>query len=282
MSLRTVELVGADGSRHTLACDPIADYQLGTKPGLHGLTGYTIESRRIANIPGERPGIVHAEPRTFPVPIVVKGTEAEIDTALGALARILSPLRDTRIIYTRPDGTKREISARCLNADIVDLAHFKSPGAKVPLVFRAFDPFWRATVENENSTSGTLVDYSAASDSNALEITNNGDVEAWPEITIVGPAQNIEAVSLETGKVWRIIRIIEAGETVRIETDPRRSASVWLNDDLNWAEVMSPTVAEFWPLVPGMNRIVLRASSVPPSAAMGDFDIRFVERFDSC
>lgn len=280
MSLRTVELVGADGTQHTLACDPVADYQLGTRAGLHGLTGYSIESRRIANIPGERPGIVHAEPRTFAVPIVVKGTESEIDTALGALGRILSPLRDTRIIYTRPDGTKREISARCLNADVVDLAHFKSPGAKVPLVFRAFNPFWRATVEDEQSTSATFVDYSDAGASNVLAITNSGDVDVWPEITITGPADNVEALNLETGQVWRIIRVIEAGETVRIQTDPDRGSSVWLNDDLNWTDVMSATTAEFWPLVPGLNRVMMRASSV--ASSIGSFDIRFLERFDTC
>ncbi len=281
MSARTVELVGTEGTRLTLACSTPPDFQLGVTPGLHGPATYSIASRRVANIPGERPGRPHAEPRLLPITVVVNGTEAEQDDKIGTLGRILSPPLENRIIYTRPDGTKREITAVCLNSS-VRIDHAKTRAAQIQLLFKAFRPYWRAVNENIGTYTADFVDHRQTGGVNTVEVTNGGDVDTWPEITISGYSENVEAVNLETGQLFRLTRIVEAGETVRIETDPDRGSAVWINDQLDYRNVMSTTAAEFWPLVPGLNRLLLRAAGQSSGAAPGDFTIRWVERFETC
>ncbi|MEL6985617.1 MAG: hypothetical protein AAFO29_24510, partial [Actinomycetota bacterium] len=66
----TVTLVGAYGSRHTLACATGPLY-LGTSPTLWGIGPYSHTSSRVAGMPGQRVDEIHAEPRLVALPVVV-------------------------------------------------------------------------------------------------------------------------------------------------------------------------------------------------------------------
>jgi hypothetical protein len=103
-----------------------------------------------------------------------------------------------------------------------------------------------------------------------------GDVPAWPEITINGNAENIECANLVTGQVFRIVRVLPGNETVRVDTDPN-TFGVYLNNWQGFPTVMDP-YSEFWPMVPGLNRLVFRAITFGANP-LGTFTIKWREEF---
>jgi hypothetical protein len=274
VSERTVTLVGADGTRHTLAC---ADepYRLGAA-AVWGVGPTAHDSRPVGDLPGERLERVRALPRTIAVPVVIIGGEAAVDDALGGLGQIIGSGADCRIIYSRPDGTTRELTARYLSGgDAVPIRHHKMPAVRVPLTFRAYQPFWRSTLGPIVVEDQTFVGEGLA---NAVTVDNGGDVDTWPTITITGPAENIQGVNLVTGQVWRVREVITAGQTLRIETDPR-AVGVWL-DDIASIGVMDP-LSEMWPLRPRSNHLVLSARG-DGVGGIGTFRLQWRELFDTC
>ena len=278
MSDRRVIYIGADGSRHILACSD-EGYQLATNPAIWGVAPVSFGSRAVANIAGEKLETVRRLPRIIPLPFWIRAaTELEADQLAGDLGRILHPHRDGRLIFERPDGSDREITVRCIDgASAITVEHGEFHWVKVPAVFKAWDPDWRSTTEDrgfdtdgfpDGKTSGIL----------GVDIDNQGDLPAWPEWKITGPGENYELINLTTGQMFRIVEVLGVGDVVRIRTDPR-DRGVWLNDVLNW-RILEGT-HELWPLVPGLNYIDYRAFS-DASLQLGDFEATWVERFDTC
>jgi hypothetical protein len=276
-----VTLVGVDGSRHDLlACSPPMTLTDGST--FRGMTPYAVSTRVLGpSIPGEQVTAVRAVPRTFTLPVIVAGNnEQTFDAAHGNLESILAPIQGPcRIIYRRADGTHREIVCHYIdgasNFEVHDFTRERHVVA--PLVFRAHYPYWRAVETPEGTSTGHFSDGGFAG-SNPLTVNNIGDVETWPVVTLTGPAENVEAINLTTGQYWRMTEVLAtAANTVRIETDPR-SRAVWLGDDFR-PDILDPTAAELWPLVPGNNLIVLRAIS-PANA--GTFDIRWPLLYGTC
>jgi hypothetical protein len=280
-TLRTVTLVGADGSRHVLACSA-EPYQLKLDGQLWGNASYAFESRRVANLPGERLEDVHVMPRTFTVPIEVVGTtELDVDQRLAALGSILSPSADCGIIYRRADGSTRQITARCIaGADTLQAIARSGPTQRqvaASLVFRAYFPYWTSLDFDDPSYSASFNDALGAG-FNSFDLTCSSDVETWPEVTITGPVQNIHGANLVTGQVWRIVEVLNPGQVVRIESDPRRPG-VWLNDVYRFD--MLDTASALWPLVPRLNRLMFRGTSVGVSP-IGSFGLRWRNLHESC
>ncbi len=277
-SLRTVTLYGAHGQVRTLVCAANSPIDLTTDSGLWGIAPVEFATRRVIGAPGEKIESQRRSPRTFAVPVLLSGkTELEIDQLLGELESLLDPERDVRIVFKRPDGTQREITARYLEgAENITVKHAKHIEVKVPLVFRAFYPFWRSG-EGLRGLGQTFADGGFAN-INPLYLINEGDVRAWPEITITGNAQNIECANLTTGQVFRIVRILPANETVRIDTDPQ-TFGVYLNNWQGFPTVMDP-YSEFWPLEPGVNILLFRAVTLGVEP-LGTFNITWREEFGS-
>lgn len=280
-STRTVVLQG-NGTRLTLACSA-EPYQLGLASTLWGTAPYAItSSRRGALLAGETVDAIHAEPRTFALPVIIEGaTEAQVDQRIGALGAILSPTAGPcQVTYTRPDGTSRAITAYALdgasNLAATGVAGYLQRHVEMRLVMRAHFPFWRAVDVVEGTSSGTFAD-ALFGNSNPLELTNNGDVETWPEIIVAGPCEAIEGFNLSTGQAWRIREQLGAGDRVRIVGDPQRR-EVWLNDDTR-QDVLLPTVAQPWPLLPGVNRVYLRA--INPTG-LGSWSMRWPLLYETC
>jgi hypothetical protein len=255
-STRKVVLYGAHGQRRTLVCDDTGPLQLRPDNGLWGVAPVAITSRQVLGAAGEAIETVRTQPRSFAVPVLAQGsTEQAVDEVLGSLGSILDPNRDVRIVYSRPDGSAREITARYQSGGeslAVKSSHHNA--VVVPLVFKAFYPFWRSA-DGVRVYSETMRDAGYA-DLNAVNITNAGDVDVWPEITINGYAENVECTSLNTGQVFRCRWILTEGETLRVDTDPRRFG-VYLNEAQGYSTAMDP-FSEFWPLQPGLNRLIIR------------------------
>jgi hypothetical protein len=280
-STRTVTLIGADGTRHVLACSA-EPYQLGVASQLWGAAPYAVTSRQLGVIPGERVEQVRALPRNIVVPIQVEGaTELEIDQRLAALGAILSPSSELRILYRRADGTERELTGRCVGgADAVqatDRSGYLQRHVRIPLVVRAHYPYWRAVASSTVVTGPTTFLDGDFSLSNVVTITNAGDVPTWPYIILTGGADGCELSNLATGQVLRISEQIPLGSTMRIDTDPR-SRSVLLDDAWSWP--IDP-LSEFWPLSPGPNLIVVRSWAIG-SDALGTFTFRHRPDYETC
>lgn len=280
-STRTVVLEG-NGTRLTLACSA-EPYQLGLAATVWGSAPYAVaSSRRGALLPGETVDTIHAEPRTFALPVVIEATtEAEMDQRIGALGSILSPTAGPcQVVYTRPDGTSRAITAYALdgisNVPATAEAGYLQRSVEMRLVMRAHFPYWRAVDVVEGSSVGVFADATLGN-SNPIELVNDGNVDTWPEVIVAGPCEAIEGFNLSTGQAWRIREQLGAGDRVRIVGDPR-SRGVWLNDDTR-QDVLQPTMAQPWPLLPGLNRVYLRA--INPTG-LGSWAMRWPLLFETC
>ncbi len=281
-SARTVTLIGADGTRHVLACSD-EPYQLSMRAQLHGTAPYALGTRRVGLIPGERLDTVQALPRTLVVPLRVEGTsELAVDEAMAALGSILSPKHESRINYRRPDGTERQLAVRyAAGGDAIsafDEAGYLQRWCTVPLIFKALWPYWRQ-VDASTATHGPeTFDDGRAAGSNLVTVTNVGDVEAWPEITVTGYAEGIEAMSLTTGQVWRCRRILTAADELRIDTDPR-SFGVYINGASDYTAMDS--LSEFWSLEPGENVLLFRGNTATGTEAIGAFEVRWRPQWET-
>lgn len=283
MSTRTVTLVGADGTRHVLACSA-EPYQLRPSAQLWGTAPYAINSRQVGQIPGERVESVRALARTVVVPVQVEGaTELEIDARLGALGAMLSPVDDIRLIYRRPDGTERELTARYAGGgDAVQAAGesgYLQRHVTVPLIFKAHWPYWRPLSGSVGVAGPEEFDDGGTLGSNLLTVTNVGDVDAWPELTIAGFAESIEGVNLTTGQGFRVRRIIETGDVLRIDTD-KRTFGVYLNDVADYS--VADPASDWWPLVPGDNVLWFRGVTLPFAEPIGTVSIRWRPQYETC
>lgn len=259
---------------------PAGPYHLGPAPSLWGLPPHSFASSRVADIPGEQLEDDHAEPKLFGLPVLVMAdSEAELDERLGDLGPILNPAVDVRVVFEREDGSAREITARCYDgADRIQVESKDRLFARVPLVFKAFDPYWRATNEDASEFVDDFND-GLVGGVNAVDLVNGG-VLAWPEMTVDGPIENVELASLETGQTIRVLEVLDPGDQLRIVTDPAKRG-VWWNGDLRW-DVVSQVETELWPLLSGLNRLKVRGVGPGGGGTIGQFRFRWVERFHTC
>lgn len=279
-----VTIVGADGSRHALvtACAP---YALAPRSTLRGMAPWAVDSAvQGPGIAGEAITNIRAEARDIVVPVIVNSlTEIGLDTAIAGLVPVLSPDRDTpcRIVYTRADGTSREITATYIGGadqiEILDLGVHRHTVA--PLRFRAHSPFWRQI----NATFGESVgnfSNGLLGNSNEFTITNTSDVRTWPEWTLTGPLDNAHLANITTGQIFRVIEVLAAGQTARITTDPA-NRGVWLGDDLRH-DILDPSAAELWPLLAGTNHLIFRALYAVTEPVPGAWTMRWPILFETC
>jgi len=280
-STRTVTLVG-NGVRMVLACSA-EPYQLGLDASMWGGAPYAVaSSRRGPLVAGQVVGPIQAEPRTFALPIIIEGTsELDVDQRIAAISAAVGPAAGPcDVVYTRPDGSARAITAYAIDGlsgiQATSSSGYLQRHVSARLVMRAMFPFWRAVNVAEGTSTGTFADATLGN-ANPLDLVNDGSVVTWPEVTVAGPCEAIEGFNLSTGEAWRIREVLGPGYRVRIVGDPRERG-VWLNDDLR-QDVLLPTVNQPWPLIPGLNRITLRA--VNPTG-LGTWSMRWPLLYESC
>lgn len=177
------------------------------------------------------------------------------------------------LTITQPDGTSREIEAYYQEGfDNTPTAGRRADDVVITLLCE--DPYWRdaePTVIQRVFTSGTsyLSPYLTVSSGQVLgssTLTNPGDVDAWPDWTITGPASLVTATKLATNETWTLDPntaglpgggTVTAGKTVRITT--RRPSVRGPNGEI-WTGALNWPVAELWGIDQGDNPVQINVS----------------------
>lgn len=224
-------------------------------------------------------------PRTVDVPIrIAKADDTTLRTALRALLPSLNPVRgDGKLRVTAPDASQRELTCRYLGGmEIEEGPDTKTTGyQKAVLLFRAYDPFWydladtadlydtgdRVVFLSENA-GDPFLPFTLVSDTVLASpvISNNGDVEAWPVWTVTGPGSNVVVRNLTTGKRLEIAKTLVGGQSIVIDTRPRRK-TVTLNDGTNLFSLLTSDSA-LWPLEVGVNNVSVEMAGATSASSI--------------
>lgn len=238
-----------------------------------GPTGWYATSYEIITDPlprgGENVRFIRSQPARLVWPIYVGG-----DTHLQWLERhrqIRRAFTSTlhrglpgTLRVTRPDGSAREIDCFYESGFEGQSGHGRL-FSQDAITLYAPDGYWR-----DINPISTLRSYAAGSDfldpfptvSEGLtfgdtQITNPGDVVAWPTWTITGPMTGMTASNITTGFEFSLTYGLLAGEQITITTDRpavRGPSGQNLAASMNWPS------SYLWALDPGDNSVILNVS----------------------
>lgn len=220
---------------------PLTDPALGWKT-LRDVGGIDTPPYQMTTDPHPRGGarIRHQQPqpRVITWPLFVRGsTSEEIETRWRALEDAITQtlhMGPGVLEVIRPGGGgARRIRAHYQEGFEDDL---KLPDKRLAVItFYCEDPYWYAAeptvIRREYGTPVDFLDpFPSVSSSQVLGETilvNPGQVTAWPEWVITGPATKVTATLVDTGESWTldpsaVAGTLSAGDEVRISTDPPR------------------------------------------------------------
>jgi hypothetical protein len=204
-------------------------------------------------------GAAHLE-RVVAIPVAFPGSVTDRDE-LRRWAGVLDP--------TKGEGTLAVVGAEAgrsltcaYDAGLEELEEV-APHVNVgTLLFRAAWPYWQEGAEQSVTvTQGSAVRkwfpflplVLGASDAFGLfNVTNDGDVPAWPVVTALGPGTDLTVTNETTGASWKVLGAIAAGSQVIVDTRPgRKTATI---DGANAFAKLTPD-SELWALAPGVNQV---------------------------
>lgn len=180
-----------------------------------------------------------------------------------------------RLRYQRPDGSTRELIDCWYEGGFDGQRGHGHVADLVVVTLYCGDPLWYAVepveLTRRYSAGGTpyLTKWPIVSSSRLLgssTVHNSGPVEAWPTVTVTGPATYITATNDRTGESWELdpstvglenAGPLLAGQTVTVTTRPgsvRGPAGENWSGGLNWPD------AQLWPVLPGPNAVTLTLS----------------------
>lgn len=214
---------------------------------------------------------VQPQPRTITWPLHIYGADHPEFLArwrrLAAAFTVTRRLGPGTLVIAQPDGTTREIRAIYEDGFTGSAGHGYLED-DIVLSLYCPDGYWRdrePTLITREYAAGTsfLDPYPTVSSSQVLGdtiVVNPGDVEAWPDWTITGPATLITATNQLTGESWQLNPNaagighgpLLVGETITITTRPptvRGPAGETWTGALNWPG------ATLWALQPGANPV---------------------------
>lgn len=235
--------------------------------------------------PGLRLRTVRHREKDFVLPLWITDTsETLLRARLRTLIAKMDPTRgDGRIRVTGPGGDQREITCRYKQGlELVERLGQTSAARmqRAPVVFRAHNPYW-------SDVNDTIVGPLAPDDSPgsffpffplrlsssevfaALSVDNIGDVDCWPVWTIVGPGSSITLRNLTTGKVLSLDGTLAAGETLVIDTRPRKKTVRHFSGSIetNWYTNLSATSA-LWCLRRGSNSLQIEMGAATSASSV--------------
>lgn len=258
-----------------------------TRPGIRGLGAVPVELITDAHPRGgAQVRHIRDEPRDVHWPLHIYGeTHQEFITRWNHIVRAFT---DTKrygagtLQVLRPDGTGRTIQGfysqglegepdgNWVKANPLVTLH--CPGGywhdlqSVELTWEHQDPVDYYDPYASLSASRVL---------GATTVFNQGDATAWPEWTLVGPAETLTATNVTTGKAFTLTYSLAAAEEVTITTlrpKVRGPNGEVLTSAMNWPD------AVLWGLDPGTNKIDLQVTG----ALVGtQVLLRFVPRYES-
>ncbi len=215
-------------------------------------------------------GALHAE-RAVAVPVVVPGPlDGRPD--YREWGRILDPMKGQGTL-TVVEGEWAGRQILCVyEAGLDDLAESNRSHYPGTLIFRAAYPYWVDSVESSVQVgeegdpvlwfrfAGSFPAFPLlVGASNTFEnftVTNTGDVEAWPVVTVLGPATDVEVINVTTGVRWKVMGEIPEFSTLIVDTRPGQKL-VRIDGENSYSSLTDTSY--LWPLIGGNNQIQMSA-----------------------
>jgi hypothetical protein len=227
----------------------------------------SIHTIRVPQAQGGRFRYARHDERLLTIPVVVPGPTTGRDE-LRRWARALDPVNgEGTLTVVQGAHAGRQIVC-AYEAGLDTFAEEYASLGLTTLAFRAADPYWQDGSEQQlvAEVGDTVVTWfpflplvlGASDIFAAVTITNTGDVDAWPIITVDGPGTDLNVRNDTTGLAWSFPGTIAPGSTLVVDHRPgHKSARL---DGLNaFGRLAEDSV--LWPLVPGANRISIGFAS---------------------
>lgn len=234
----------------------------------------TLNTIRVPQAQGGRFQFARHDIRLATLPVVLPGPQDGRDE-LRRWARVLDPVRGegTLTVVQGPYAGRQLVCAYETGLETLS-EEYPLLGLTV-LAFRASDPYWQDATESSitatvDSTAHTWFPFLplilGASDVFAsLTITNTGDVDAWPVVTVAGPGIELNVRNDTTGLGWSFSGAVPAGSALVVDHRPGHKAARL--DGFNAFGRLSDD-STLWPLVPGPNRITIGFADVTLASAV--------------
>lgn len=235
---------------------------------------------------GSRVRHVQPQSRVMTLPLWVEGADhMEYLGRWRQLARCFSRTRRDgpgTLQVARPDGTVRQLTNVTYEGGFDGRVQPGWTYSTAVITLTADDPYWQdttpVTIRREYAGTSTpfLAPFMTISSSQTLGntvVNNPGDVEAWPLVTITGPASGFTADNDTTSESWTLDPNatdiahgpLLAGETVTVTTNP---ATIRGPDGSVWTAAINWPSAELWALNEGDNAINLSVSGSGPGTSI--------------
>lgn len=236
---------------------------------------------------GEQVRFIRVQPRRLTWPLHIWGdNHMEFITRYRNLMRAFTLTTHRRapgyLTVRRPDGTGRFIA--CYYED-----GFGGEGgenwlsANPVLTLFCPDGYWsdiqpqtvpRAFGAAPSSFYSPFMTIGSSQVLGSTEITNIGDVDAWPSWTITGPMARVVASNNSTGDSFALTYALTAGQQITITTNRptvRGPGGSNLTGALDWPN------AVLWPLLPGSNDVDFQ---VDGAAAGTSIQLTYYPRYE--
>lgn len=269
MATETLEWVEPDG---TVTAWPVELLR-----GLEG-RGLPPVKHRLEEIAG-RPGALHRsarhDVRRVVVPILFDGGDTAVRASLRQWAARLDSVRGAgKLRVSCVDGATREIPARYAGG--LELVEDNAWSQMATVEFLCDDPYWVDTADTTASESVSLtvvtwfpllpLNFTGSAIAIALTADNDGDVEAWPVITLTGPMTNPTVSNATMGRSLVIANSLAAGETMVLD-GRQDQRTITGPAGTSWYEFLA-SGSRWWPLQRGSNSITLSATSTSGTSTM--------------
>jgi hypothetical protein len=207
------------------------------------------------------------EIRTITIPVAGPGPILERDE-LRRWAAVLDPVKGPgTLAVTSGPSAGRQITC-VYDAGLDTMGEQYAALSEPVLIFRAGDPYWEDATERSSTATINSKAFPwfpflplvlGSSDVFAqLTIVNDGDVDAWPVVTITGPGTDLTVTNKTTGLAWTLSGAIGSTSTAIVDTRPgHKTARV---DGFNAFGRLTDT-SVLWPLVPGPNSVSIGFAS---------------------
>lgn len=188
----------------------------------------------------------------------------------------------------RPDGTARRVQAY-YQEGFQGRHGYGVLSDQAVITLLCEDPYWQdvtqTIITRRHSEGGSFLSpFPTVSSSQVLGDTtliNPGDVEAWPDWTITGPASGLTGTLITTGEEFVLDPTLTAhgalliGEQATIQTNPARvrgpAGEVW-TPALNWPG------AQLWGLPDGEHEVSFAVAGSGPGS---EIELAFYPRYES-
>ncbi len=221
-------------------------------------------------------------------------TQDELITAERLLRSLVSPYvtsvstgeRELGVLRVMRASATRDIGALAVAYDEVSTDREVFTAKRV-LRFWCPEPFWYDPTQVSEAwampvSSGLSIplsipmSFAAAALVGSIYVTNAGDVDTWPVITVDGPSDNPTITNVTTGKIMAITQLMDASDYITIDMDAG-TIYFWDNSAGTNTLIMAgmSAASEFWPLVKGNNEI----SILVANPAGGSVTVSYYNRY---